>query len=173
MPKRLKVFSLGFYMWRQTLQVIGNFPTTTRVWSKISYGGEWTSPQTVNHFLCIFSGKIFFFSTSWKYWRLPIWLKTLNPKGYAAKYRYQKSLDVVRSLSIARTSETVMSHAQEIKTFSAKNKCNSVNFGVVTIFKFRYSVVKFLLVWFSQLTGLRPPLGFRSQNPLTFCISID
>ena len=38
--------------------------------------------------------KHFFFSTSGKYRRLPIWLKTLNLKGYAAKYR--KSLGVVR-----------------------------------------------------------------------------
>ena len=38
--------------------------------------------------------KHFFFSTSWKYRRVPIWLKTLNPKRYAAKYRYRKGLDV-------------------------------------------------------------------------------
>ena len=38
--------------------------------------------------------KHFFFSTSWKYQQISIWLKTLYPKGYAAKYRYQKGLDV-------------------------------------------------------------------------------
>ena len=32
------------------------------------------------------------------------------------------------------------------KTFSAKDERNGVNFGVVTKFKFRYSIVKFLLV---------------------------
>ena len=69
-----------------------------------------------------------------------MWLKTLNPKGYAAKYRYRKSLDMVR------TSETGIDQTQEIKTFSAKNECNGVNFGVVTKFKFRYSIFKFLLV---------------------------
>ena len=67
-------------------------------------------------------GKLFFFSTSWKYWRLPIWLKTLNPIGYTAKYRYRKSLDLVRN------SETGMSQTQEIKSFSAKTVCNSINF---------------------------------------------
>ena len=90
--------------------------------------------------------KYFLFSTSWKYWRVPICLKTLNPnlKGYAAKYRYQKC------------------QTQEIKTISAKNECNSVNFGVVTKFKFRYSIVRFLLVWLNQLTGLHPPLHVHS-----------
>ena len=47
-----------------------------------------------------------FFSTIWKYWRLPTWLKTL-------KYRYWKCLDVVRTRKIG------MSLRQEIKTFSA------------------------------------------------------
>ena len=32
--------------------------------------------------------KHFLFSTSWKYQRVPIWLKTLNPKGYAEKCWY-------------------------------------------------------------------------------------
>ena len=71
-----------------------NIPATTRVWSKISYGDEWTSSQAFSYFLCIFSGKTFFFLTSWKYKRVPIWLKTLNPEEYAAKYWYWKGLDV-------------------------------------------------------------------------------
>ena len=45
-----------------------------------------------------------------------------------------------------------------IKTFSKKNECNPLNFGVVTKFKFRYLIEKFLLVWFNQLIGLHPPL---------------
>ena len=47
---------------------------------------------------------------------------------------------------------------QEIKTFSEKNECNGVNFGVVTKLEFRYSIGKFFLVWFNQLTGMDPPL---------------
>ena len=38
--------------------------------------------------------KHFFFSTSWKFWLVPIWLKTLNPKRHAAIYRYWKDLDM-------------------------------------------------------------------------------
>ena len=38
-----------------------------------------------------FFAKHFFFSTSWKHRRVPIWLKTLNPKRYAAKYWYRKT----------------------------------------------------------------------------------
>ena len=37
-----------------------NIPATTRVWSKISCGDEWTSSQAFSYFLCIFSGKTFF-----------------------------------------------------------------------------------------------------------------
>ena len=65
--KTLKVFSLGFYTWRQILRVIRKkFPRRISpqpecgMWSKISYGDEWTSSQTFNHFFCIFSGKTFF-----------------------------------------------------------------------------------------------------------------
>ena len=73
-----------------------------------------------------------------------MWLKTLNPKGYAAKYRYRKSLDMVR------TSETGIDQTQEIKTFSAKNECNGVNFGVVTKFKFRTQLSNFS--WFDSIS---------------------
>ena len=34
--------------------------------------------------------KHFFFSTSLKYEQLSVWLKTLNLKRYASKYKYQK-----------------------------------------------------------------------------------
>ena len=89
---------------------------------------------------------------SWKYRRFSISLKTLIPRSHAAKYRYRKGMGVVR------TRETGMSQTQEIKTFYSKNECNGVNFGVVTKFKFRYSIAKFPLVWLNQLTGLHPPL---------------
>ena len=49
-------------------------------------------PSTAS--FAVSQAKHFLFSTSWKYQRVPIWLKTLNPKGYAAKYRYRKGLDV-------------------------------------------------------------------------------
>ena len=61
-------------------------------------------------------------------------------------------------LSIVRISETEKNQTQKIKTFFTKNECNGVNFGVVTKFKFRYLIAKFLLVSFNQLTGLHPPL---------------
>ena len=41
------------------------------------------------------------------------------------------------TLSIARSSETIMSQTQEIKTFPAKNECNSVNCGVVRKIQFQ------------------------------------
>ena len=54
-----------------------NFPTTTWVWSNISYTDEWTSSQTFNYFLCIFLGKTFFSSQLvrnldgyWSGWKL-------------------------------------------------------------------------------------------------------
>ena len=72
--------------------------------------------------------KQFFFSTSWKYRRLPIWLKTLNSKGYAARYWYRTE---------AWTSYA-LSQTQEMKTFSVLNKCHSVNFDVLENFRFRY-----------------------------------
>ena len=59
-----------------------DFPATTRVWSRISYGDEWTSSQVSNHFLPFFQAKQFFFSTSWKYRRLPIWFKTLKVQSF-------------------------------------------------------------------------------------------
>ena len=37
-----------------------NFPAATRMWSEINYGGESTSSQAFNYFLCMFSGKPFF-----------------------------------------------------------------------------------------------------------------
>ena len=51
-------------------------------------------PRPSTTFFAFSRAKHFFFSTSWKYRRVPIWLKTLNPKRYAAKYRYRKGLDV-------------------------------------------------------------------------------
>ena len=49
-------------------------------------------PSTI--FFAFSRAKQFFFSTSWEYRRVPIWLKTLNPKWYATKYRYRKGFDV-------------------------------------------------------------------------------
>ena len=72
------------------------------------------SGELIMYYTFAFSqAKHFFFSTSWKYRPLPIWLKTWNLKGYAAKYRYRKDLDVVR------THETRMNQTQEIKNFYA------------------------------------------------------
>ena len=51
-------------------------------------------PRPSSTSFAVSKAKHFLFSTSWKYQRVPIWLKTLNPKGYAAKYRYRKGLDV-------------------------------------------------------------------------------
>ena len=100
--KTLNVFSLGFYTWRHTLQVIRkNFPGTIspqpqECWARlVTVTNEpFRRPSTSS--FTFSQAKKFFFSTSWKCQRLPIWLKTLNPKGYAGKYWYRKSLDVVR-----------------------------------------------------------------------------
>ena len=72
-----------------------------------------------------------FFSTCWNYQDLPVQFKTLNLFHYAAKYRYWKGLDLVC------TQETRMNETQEIKCLPAWNECSSVNFGVLTKFKFR------------------------------------
>ena len=63
-------------------------------------------PRPSTTFFACSQANHFLFSTSWKYWRLPTWLKTL-------KNRYRKGLDVVR------TREIGMSQTDEIKTFSA------------------------------------------------------
>ena len=83
----LRIFSLCSHLVSNPALLEKIFPQafSRKVWSKISYGDESTSSQTLNYFLCIFSGKTFCFSTNWKYQRLPIWLKTFNPKGCAAK----------------------------------------------------------------------------------------
>ena len=52
-------------------------------------------PRPSTTYFAFSRAKHFFFSTSGKYRRLPLWLETFNPnKGYAAKYRYRKGLDV-------------------------------------------------------------------------------
>ena len=54
----------------------------------------------------------------------------------------KKGLDVYALIK----RETGMSQTQHIKTFSAKNECYDVNFGVLKQYRFRYSFVKFFLV---------------------------
>ena len=117
-------------------------------------------PRPSTTFLASSQAKHFFFSTNWKYRRLPIWLKILNPEKICCIISISKRL-VRGTLSIVRTGKTRRSQTQEIKTFSAKNECNGVNYGVITKFKFRYSILKYLLVWFNQLTGLHPLLIFK------------
>ena len=136
--KILKVFLLSFYTWRKTLQVtIKNFPGRISqqecLVRLVTVKNEpVTRPSTTS--FAFSQAKYFFVSTNWKYGRSPIWLKTLNWKGYAAEYWYQKSLNVVHP------SEAGMSQTQIIKTFFAKNECNGINFGVVTKFKFNCQV---------------------------------
>lgn len=64
----LKVFLLCLYVvWNPSEKIFRKtFRTTTRVWSKISYGDESTSSQTFNYFLCIFSFLLFFLSNQLK-----------------------------------------------------------------------------------------------------------
>ena len=120
-------------------------------------------PRPSTTFLASSQAKHFFFSTNWKYRRLPIWLKILNPKKICCIISISKRL-VRGTLSIVRTGKTRRSQTQEIKTFSAKNECNGVNLGLVTKLKFRYSIFKFLLVWFKQLTGLHPLMNWKMFN---------
>ena len=51
-------------------------------------------PRPSTTFFAFSWAKHFFFSTSWKYRRVSIWLKTLNLKRYPAKYQVQKGFDV-------------------------------------------------------------------------------
>ena len=155
----LKVFSLrlhvaGVKLCKLLEKIFSpkNFPATTRVWSNISYGNEWTSSQTFNSLFAFSWTKHFFFSTSWKYRGVPIWFKNLNPKRYAAKYRYRKGLDVY---ALAKRK---WAKRKKQKPFPHKMNATVINFDVVTKFQFRYSIVRFLLVWLNQLNGLHPPL---------------
>ena len=85
---------------RQTLQVIRkNFPG--RISSQPQECGvtlvtvtNEPVPRPSTLYLHFLGQNIFFFPTSWKYRGVPIWFKNLNPKRYAAKYRYRKGLDV-------------------------------------------------------------------------------
>ena len=135
-----KVFSLGFYRWRQALQVI----------RKKSHGR--ISPQDYlrrrmnqslglqalpSHF---FTLNIFFFN------QLKISAFNDLVENFKSEKTYCKT-SVSKKLGRGTlSSETGMSQTQEMKTISAKNKWNGVNFGVVSKLKFRYLVVKFLLV---------------------------
>ena len=97
--------------------------------------------------------------TSWKYL-----VENLKSERVCCKISASKKLGHVRYpwYALAKCEWA----KQETKTFSAKNKCNGTNFGVVTKFNFRYSVVKFLLGWFNQLAGLHPPLNYMLQLTL-------
>ena len=149
--KLLKVFLLGFYTWCKTLQVIiKNFPGRISQQEFLARlvtltNEPVTTPSTTS--FAFSQAKYFFASTNWKYGWSPIWLKTLNRKGYAVEYWYQKSLDVVHP------SETGMSQTQVIKTFSAKNECNGINFGVVTKFKFNCQVSPGLIQPFNRVAS--------------------
>ena len=70
------------------------------------------------------------------------------------------------TLSMVCTSETWMRQTQETKNFSAKKWMQRYYFGVVTKFKFRYSIFKFLLGWLNQLARLHPPLNYMLQLTL-------
>ena len=107
------------------------------------------SPATFSGF---FQAKHFFFLTSWKYWRLPIWLTTLNPKGYTSKYRYRKGLDVV------------CTYVTGVKPNARKRFPHEMSAAVLILLclqkiKCRNSIVKFCLVWLNQLIRLHPPLN--------------
>ena len=106
--KILKVFSLGFYTGRQTLQVISKIlsgrisPQPQQCEARLVTVTNEPVPRTSTTSFA-FSQTKHCFSTSRKYRRLPTWLKTLNPKGRAAKYWYRKSLDVVSIVRIHST----------------------------------------------------------------------
>ena len=79
-------FSHFAYTCRQTLQVIRkNFQGRISLQPQecgvtlVTVTNE-PVPRSSTTFSAFSWGKHFFFSTSWKYQRVPIWLKTLNPK---------------------------------------------------------------------------------------------
>ena len=115
-----------------------------------------TSSQAFNHFLWIFSGKTSFLFNQLKISTGTYLVENFKFGSICCKISVSKKLGR-GTLSIVHISETRMRQTQEIKTFSAKNECNGVDFGVVTKFKFRYSIVQFPLVWINQLTGLHLP----------------
>ena len=88
------------YTWCQTLQVIRKnfpgriFPQQQEFGARLIAVTNEPVPRLLSTPLAVSQANHFLFSTSWKYQRVPTWLKTLNPKRYAAKYRYQKGLDV-------------------------------------------------------------------------------
>ena len=88
-----------------------------------------------------------------------------NISGYRSGWKLWIRKDMLQNIGIEKA--WTCTHSRSGNEPNARNKnlfrikrieCNGVNFGEVTKFKFRYSIVKFLLVWLNQLTGLHPPL---------------
>ena len=88
-----------------------------------------------------------------------------NINGYRSGWKLWIRKDMLQNMGFKKA-WTCM-HSRNGNEPNARNKnlfrikwieCNGVNFGVVTKFKFRYSIAQFLLFWFNQLTGLHPPL---------------
>ena len=96
----LKVFSLHFYTWRQTcagyLKKISlkNFPQPQEFGVRLVTVTNEPVPKPSRTFFAFSRATHFPLSTSWKCRRVPIWLKTSNPKRYAAEYWYRKGLKV-------------------------------------------------------------------------------
>ena len=161
--KTLNVFSLGFSTCLHTLQVIRKIfsgtispqPQKYRARLVTVTNEPFPRPST-SSFAFPQAKKVFLFNKL-KMSTVTDLVDNFKSERICCKILVSKKLGRV-TLSIVRTSKTRISQTQERKTFSAKDERNSVNFGVVTKFKFRYSIVKFLLVWFNQLTGLHPPL---------------
>ena len=93
-------FSHFAYTWRQTLEVIRKnlpgkiFPQPQEFGARLVTVTNEPVLRPSSTYFAFSQAKHFFFSTSWEYRGLPIWLKTLNPKGYAEKYWSRKGLDV-------------------------------------------------------------------------------
>ena len=95
--KTLKVFSVCLHVASHPA-LLEKFPTRIVPYKSVEQN---QSLRQINQFpdqqrlSLLFQPKYFFFSTSWKYQWLPIWLRTLNPKRYTARYWYWKGDDMV------------------------------------------------------------------------------
>ena len=72
------------------------FPATTRVWRKISYGDEWTSCQTFNCLLCICSRKTFFLCNQLKISTVTYLVENFKSERVCCKISASKKLGHVR-----------------------------------------------------------------------------
>ena len=109
----------------------------------------------LNYFLCIFSGKTFFLFIELRILMATNLMENFKSERLSCKISVSGRLG--RSIHMRKGNDP---KRKKTKTFSALNECN----GAIGKFKFRNSIVKFLLVWHNQSSRLHPPLHYSIIN---------